>query len=314
MSVFERRKREMMDNRNSLSLAIRLSALALVVEFLLAPTSVRSADDYKLGPDSFVQPGVPQGLITKHKWISNEIFPGTVRDYWIYVPKQYTPSKPACLLVVQDGGVHVKYDGDRRVPIVLDNLIHKGDIPVTIGVLIDPGVIPPLVPGGRARNNRNFEYDSLGDRYSRFLMEAILPEVEKKYELVQDPRGRAIMGSSSGATCAWTVAWERPDAFSKVISWDGSFANVRGANLYPSLIRKTERKPIRVFMQAGANSLNNVHGNWALCNQQMASALEFSGYDYWFVLGDGGHTPKHAGSLFPETLRWIWRDYTSPNE
>jgi len=144
-----------MDKRDAVRWAIPLCVATRLLLFLIAPSPASSADDYQLGPDSFVQPGVPQGVITRHKWASEKVYPGTARDYWTYVPRQYTPRKPACLLVVQDGGVHIKYDGDRRVPVVLDNLIHKGDIPVMIGVLIDPGAIPPLVPGGQSRSNRN---------------------------------------------------------------------------------------------------------------------------------------------------------------
>ena len=142
-------------------------------------------------------------------------------------------------------------------------------------------------------------------------MEEILPEVGKKYNLTKDPAGRAICGMSSGGICAFTVAWERPDAFRKVLSQIGSFTNIRGGHVYPALIRKTEKKPIRVFLQDGSNDLDNLHGNWPLANQEMAAALKFMGYDYQFVLGDGAHSGKHGGAILPDSLRWLWRDYSA---
>src|SRR5438046_3102335 len=259
------------------------SAPAIRVLFL-APFlahSLFAADDYKLGPDSLAQDGVPRGEVTKYHW-SSKIFPGTERDYWIYVPKQYEAAKPACVMVFQDGGNYVNTNGAFRVPVVFDNLIAKKEMPVTIGIFINPGEVPPAEPGQKARSNRSFEYDSMGDQYARFLLEEILPEVGKKLNLTKDPDGRAICGISSGGICAWTVAWERPDEFRKVLSHVGSFTNIRGGNIYPSLIRKTEKKPIRVFLQDGANDLDNLHGNWPLAHQGMAASLKFMGYDYIF--------------------------------
>ena len=260
------------------------------------------------------QSGVPKGEVTQHRWESR-IFEGTVRDYWLYVPKQYDPSRPACLMVFQDGRsyVNTESNGLFRVPTVFDNLIHKMEMPVTIGIFLNPGEVPPSEPGRQARRNRSFEYDSLGDQYARFLLEEILPEVGKKYNLTKDPEGRAICGMSSGGICAFTVAWERPDAFRKVLSHIGSFTNIRGGHAYPALIRKTERKPIRVFLQDGSNDLDNLHGNWPLANQQMAAALKFAKYDYQFVYGDGAHNGKHGGSILPDSLRWLWRGYQPSN-
>jgi enterochelin esterase family protein len=189
-------------------------------------------------------------------------------------------------------------------------LIAKKQMPVTIAVGVTPGIVPPTVPGAKPRANRSFEYDSLGDQYARFLLEEILPEVGKRFNLTQDPEGRAVCGVSSGGICAFTVAWERPDAFRKVVSHIGSFTNIRGGHVYPALIRKTPKKPLRIFLQDGSNDLDNEHGNWPLSNQQMALALKFKGYDYRFEFGDGGHTHKHGGMLFPETMRWLWRGYT----
>lgn len=262
-------------------------------------------DDYKLGPDSLEQADVPKGKVTKHVWKS-DVFPGTVRDYFVYVPAQYDPRQPACVMVFQDGKSYADPKGSFRVPIVCDNLIHKKEIPVMIGIFINPGVISGFGDKKEVKN-RSFEYDTLSDQYARFLEKEILPEVGKHYKLRQDAAGRGIGGISSGGICAFTVAWERPDLFSKVLSHVGSFANIRGGDVYPGKIRKTPAKPIRVFLQAGAADLDNEHGNWPLANQQMALALKFKKYDYRFEYGTGGHNGKHGGALMPESLRWLWR-------
>jgi enterochelin esterase-like enzyme len=263
--------------------------------------------DYKHGPDSIEQPGVPKGKVTQHTWKS-QIFPETVRDYWVYVPAQYDAKIPACVMVFQDGGAYVNTKGDFRVPTVLDNLIHKKETPVIIGIFINPGRVPSGMPGVPDRQNRSFEYDTPSDQYVRFLEKEILPEVGKAYNLRQDAEGRAICGISSGGICAFTAAWERPDLFSKVLSHVGSFTNIRGGDVYPGMIRKSEKKPIRVFLQDGSGDLDNLHGSWPLANQQMAAALKFAKYDYRFEFGDGGHNGKHGGAILPESLRWLWRD------
>jgi enterochelin esterase family protein len=213
-------------------------------------------------------------------------------------------------MVFQDGHSYVKEDGDFRVPIVFDNLIHKGEMPPTIGIFINPGIPTGSEPSEEdLKQNRSFEYDTLSDQYSRFLLDELLPEVGKQYNLVDDPEGRAIGGISSGGICAWTVAWERPGAFRKVLSHCGSFTNIRGGDRYPYLIRNTTPKPIRIFLQGGEQDLDLKWGNWALANQQMAAALKFSDYDYQFVFGKGGHDGKHGGAILPESLRWLWQDY-----
>jgi enterochelin esterase family protein len=191
---------------------------------------------------------------------------------------------------------------------VFDNLIHKGEMPVTVGIFINPGMIPAAESDKPARSNRSFEYDSLSPDYADFLLKEILPEVGKQVKLTDKPQERAIGGISSGGICAWTVAWEKPDAFQKVLSHVGSFTNIRGGHVYPALIRKTENKPIRVFLQDGSGDLDNVHGNWPLANQEMAAALKFMNYDYQFVYGDGGHNGKHGGAILPDSLRWLWKD------
>ena len=275
--------------------------------------SMTVADEYKLGPDSQRHEGVPQGTVTKHEWNST-IFEGTVRDYWVYVPKQYDAAKPACVMVFQDGHAYAGETGEFRAPIVFDNLISKGEMPVTIGVFINPGHKAATAPDKPfSANNRSFEYDTLSDQYARFLLEEMLPEVGKEYKLTDSVAGRAICGISSGGICAFTVAWQRPDAFSKVLSHVGSFTNIRGGHVYPALIRKSKpAKAIRVFLQDGANDLDNEHGNWPLANQEMAAALRFAKYDYRFEFGTEGHNGKHGGAILPESLRWLWRDYQAP--
>ena len=286
---------------------LRLFALSWVIAGLIAPAIV--AEEYTLGPDSLVQEGVPQGTVTQHTLDNSTVFPGTTRDYWVYVPAQYDGSTPACVMVFQDGGWYVVLDKDFRVPTVFDNLIHRGEMPVTIAIFINPGEFPAKAEGEEPERNRSFEYDSLTDQYARFLLEDILPTVGKDYKLTEDPEGRAICGISSGGICAFTVAWERPDAFRKVLSHVGSFTNIRGGHVYPALIRKEDKRPIRVFLQDGENDLDNIHGNWPLSNMQMDKALAFAGYDYKFVMGTEGHNGKHGGAILPESLRWLWRDF-----
>jgi enterochelin esterase-like enzyme len=267
-----------------------------------------STDNYTLGPDSMRQPGVPEGRVEGPFVWRSQIFPRTMREYWIYVPAQYDAAQPAAVMVFQDGHKYVNTEQEYRVPIVFDNLIHRKEMPVTIGIFVNPGHVGEAFPENRWRaNNRSVEYDSLGDQYARFVLEELLPEVGRKYSLTADPDRRGIVGASSGGICAFTVAWERPYAFRKVISHIGSFTNIRGGYVYPSLLRKTDKKPIRIFLQDGSNDLDNQHGNWPLANQEMAAALKFKGYDYQFVYGDGGHTHKQGGATLPEALRWLWR-------
>ncbi|MFC5413114.1 alpha/beta hydrolase [Larkinella bovis] len=260
------------------------------------------------GPDSERHEGVPKGRITKHIWKSN-VFPNTIREYYVYVPAQYSPNNPAALMVFQDGHAYVKEDGDFRVPIVFDNLIHQKVMPVTIGLFINPGQHGDDLPKDAWRpDNRSFEYDTLTDQYARFLIDEMIPEVSRNYKLADSPKMRAIGGISSGGICAFTVAWQRPDYFYRVLSHVGSFTNIKGGHVYPSLIRKAPKRDIKVFLQDGSNDLDNAHGNWWLGNLQMDAALKFSKYDYKFVGGTGGHNGKHGGSILPESLRWLWKD------
>ncbi len=267
-----------------------------------------AADDYTLGPDSMPHDGVPKGRVEGPFVFKSKTFQNTVRQYWIYVPAPYDAAKPAAVMVFQDGHKYVNTEQEYRVPVVFDNLIHRREMPVTIGIFVNPGNAGEELPADPWRgSNRSAEYDSLGEQYARFLIDEILPEVAKKYALTGDPEARGIAGASSGGICAFTVAWERPDYFRKVISHIGSFTNIRGGHVYPALIRQAARRPIRVFLQDGSNDLDNRFGNWPLANQEMAAALKFSGYDYRFEFGDGGHTHKHGGALLPEALRWLWR-------
>ncbi|MBI3736875.1 enterochelin esterase [Candidatus Sumerlaeota bacterium] len=262
---------------------------------------------YAPRPENQEQPGTPKGTIIQQPALQSAIFPGTTRDWWIYVPAQYKPDTPAGVMFFQDGGGMKNY-----VPTTFDNLIAKGDMPVTVGIFINPGVLAENKP------NRSFEYDTLSDQYARFLLEEILPIVEKgdkPLNLRHDAAGRAICGISSGGICAFTAAWEHPDQFGKVLSFVGSFTNIasgptlrEGGHNYPALIRKTPPKPIRVFLQDGENDLDNVHGNWPLANQEMAKALQFAGYDYKFEYGHGFHSDLHGRAILPDALRWLWRN------
>jgi enterochelin esterase-like enzyme len=265
--------------------------------------------DYKLTADSMPNPRHPRGKVTKHIHQS-KIFAGTKREYFVYVPAQYDAAKPACVMVFQDGHAYLKEDGEVRASVVFDNLIAKGEMPVTIGIFINPGHRGKEFPESRWKaNNRSYEYDSLSDEYARFLLEEILPEVEQDYNLSKKASDRAICGASSGGICAFTVAWERPHEFSKVYSMIGSFTNIRGGHVYPSWIRKTSPKPVKVFLEDGRNDLDNDHGNWPLANEQMASAFAFASWDFKFVYGEGKHNLKHGGVLLPEALRWLWADH-----
>lgn len=270
---------------------------------------------YPLGQDSLANSSVPKGRLEGPHLFHSKVIADTVRKYWVYVPAQYDPASPACVLVFQDGTRAINPNGVLRVPQVLENLIAKKQIPVTIGIFITPGQrgdeFPDSIGTGNP-NNRDREYDVLNDTYARFVIEEMLPEVGKKYNLTDDPAGRAIGGSSSGAICAFTVAWERPDQFRNVVSMIGSYTNIHGGHVYPDLVRDAEPKPIRIFLQDGENDLrspNNLERDWYLQNQKMVAALKDKGYDMAHVFGKGGHSDDHGGAILPQMLRWIWRDY-----
>jgi gluconolactonase len=281
--------------------------------FLSCLTFAQTTDNYQLGPDSKPQPGVPKGQVLKFEFDKSKIFPGTWREYWVYVPEQYTPDKPACVYISQDG---IKAEA----PTVFDNLIYKKEMPVTIGVFVMHGRVK-AANGDVAldRFNRSYEYDGLGNNYARFLLEELLPEVETKktsdgrpIRLSHNGNDRAIGGESSGAIAAFTAAWERPDEFSRVFSAIGTYVGLRGGDIYPTLIRKFEPKPIRIFLQDGSNDLNIYAGDWWMANQTMERALTFAGYDLQHVWGDGGHNGKHSAAIFPDVMRWLWKDWPEP--
>lgn len=275
-------------------------------------------DKFVESPDHRENSAVPHGTLTEMPPWQSKIYEGTSRQWWVYVPAQYKPDGSAALMVFQDGHDYVGPKGNWRVPTVFDNLIARGDMPPTVAVFINPG--HKLKEGEDLKsvkwkaNNRSAEYDSLGDQYARFLLEEILPEVEKKWPLSKDPEKHAICGASSGGICSFTVAWEHPEAFRKVLSTIGSFTNIRGGNAYPSLIRKTERKPLRVYLEDASGDIDNQFGNWPIANQQMHSALDYMKYDVHFEFAehpDGtpafGHNSNHGGSVFPAALQWLWR-------
>jgi enterochelin esterase family protein len=287
------------------------------------PQAPAGADNYVLGPDSMVHPGVPQGTWEKYIWDKSEIFPKTVREVWIYVPAQYDPKVPACLMVLQDGprqyaarektaaGDRARQTFEYATPNVLDNLIARKELPVIITVFINPGSTAIDANGRPDFNNRSVEYDSVADNYSQFLAQEILPPIEKKYNIRKDAAGRCIGGISSGAICAFTVAWNHPDWFGKVISDVGSFTNIKGGHVYPQIVRDSEPKPLRIHLQDGIydnRSPASPERDWFLQNRLLSEALTSKLYDVQYVLGHGVHGSKHGGSIFPQTLRWIWRD------
>ena len=266
-------------------------------------------EKYSIDSASVEHAGVPKGEILKFTFSQSKIFPGTTRDYWIYIPKQYKPEQPACVYVNQDG---IQW----KAPTVFDNLIYNNEMPVTIGVFITPGKVLADNSNVLDRFNRSFEYDGLGDAYARFLLTEILPEEKKKkttdgraINLSKNGNDRAIGGSSSGAVCAFTAAWEHSEAFSRVFSAIGTYVGLRGADRYPILIRKYEPKPIRIFLQDGANDLNIYAGDWWMANQTMERALTFSGYEVNHVWGEGGHNGNQGTAVFPDAMRWLWKGW-----
>ncbi len=282
---------------------------AAVVLLFFAPTLSAQEDSYSLPPESEQQEGVPQGKIEGPFPLTSQVYPGTERNYWIYVPANYDAQKPHCSIIVQDG---LNRANEWRLPNVLNNLIHSKEIPPMIGIFVEPGVVPAISDKAQKRFNRSFEYDSLGDRYARFLISELLPEVGKSYNLSSEPNDRALAGASSGAICAFNAAWERPDAFRRVLSTIGTYVGLRGGNRFPMLIRKTEPKPLRIFLQDGNKDLNIYAGDWFVANEDMLSALRYAGYEVNHVWGEGGHNGKHAAAIMPEAMRWLWRDYPQP--
>jgi enterochelin esterase-like enzyme len=290
--------------------------LLLCVFCLLFPALLFAqapVENYPEDPASVEHAGVPKGEIIKLTFENSKTFPGTWRDYFVYVPAQYDPAKPACVWVNQDG---IQF----KAPTVFDNLINSKEMPVTIGVFITPGQVKaPDEKTALNRYNRSFEYDGLGDAYARFVLDEILPAVEKlktkdgrPIHLSKNANDYGIGGSSSGAIAAFNAAWERPDAFSRVFSSIGTYTGLRGADRFPTLIRKYEAKPIRVFIQDGSNDLNIYAGDWFKANEMMERSLKFAGYQVNAVYGEGGHNGKMATAIFPQAMRYLWKDYPQP--
>jgi gluconolactonase len=285
---------------------------------LLTATLVYAQETYVLGPDSKAQAGVAQGSVTKYELKPGRFYPGTPHTYSVYVPAQYDAAKPTPFMIFLDGSGFL--NDKEQAPIVFDNLIAKHQLPPIIGIFIDPGVLPALSDQAQNRFERIFEYDSLSDRYSRFLLEELIPEVEKKWNLSKDPNDRALCGVSTGAVGAFMAAWNRPDQFHRVLSFIGTYVSMKGADSLPALIRKTEPKPLRIFLQDGSGDHivpaepwgTFYAGSWPINNQVMFEAFEYAGYDAKLVIGSEGHNMKQGAAILPDALRWLWRDYPSP--
>ncbi|MEO8353281.1 MAG: alpha/beta hydrolase-fold protein, partial [Chthoniobacteraceae bacterium] len=276
-------------------------------------TSVVAAEDVP-APLANLLPDVPRGKVVEMPLWRSKIYPNTTRAWSIYVPAQYRPESPAALMVFADGQEFLDRRGSWRVPVVLDQLIAEGAVPPVIAVMIAPGSAVSVGTSARpgAPTQRNVELEGLGDRGARFLLEEILPEIEKQYRVSSDPEMRALAGSGSGGVCAFTAAWERPDVFHKVLCLNGTFTNICGANGYPALIRKTERKPLRVLLDSLDNDVETVAGHSRLSILQMHAALKYMGYDCRFE-GGGNQAAVPESASFPAALRWLWRqDHPAP--
>ena len=277
---------------------------------------------YQLGPDSLEREGVPKGEMRGPFTLPSQAYPGTQHTYWVYVPPQYDKSVPASLMIFNDGQAFKNLEGDLRVPNVIDNLTHRRELPVMISVFINPGRTPdqpeptPQEWGDRT-TNRPTEYNTLDDKYARVIVDELMPVLNKEYNLSKDPERRGIGGASSGAIAAFTVAWERPNEFRKVLSLVGSFVNLRGGHAYTDIVRKNEKKPIRIYLQDGRNDNRGVGRggtydplrDWFLQNVRLKDALVEKGYDVNYQWGIGRHGQKHGGTILPDMMRWLWRDH-----
>lgn len=287
-----------------------MKTLILALAALSISPAFSQEDEYPIPPEAIRKEGIPQGKVIRGKFSASTVFPGTERDYAVYIPAQYDGNAPAALMVFQDGMGFCDDDGGTRAHIVFDNLIAAKEMPVTIGVFINPGVVPPLDgESSEARYNRSYEYDGMGDAYARFLIEEILPFIEKEHQvkISTDPNLRGITGNSSGAIAAFTAAWERPDSFRRIYSVIGTFVGLRGGDDYPELIRRTEPKPLRIYLVDGENDLNIYAGDWWMANQTMLRAFQWSGYEVEHTWGIGQHNGKHGAAVFPEAMRWLWK-------
>jgi enterochelin esterase family protein len=274
------------------------------VATLTAPGDI----NYNPCPEAYPRPGTPQGRIAAYPdWDGSKVFAGTLRNVSVYTTPGLDRAAPAAVLVCQDGGAYLEPRGSVRAAQVLDVLTAKGQIGPTVAVFVDPGRVagseqPPDV-------QRSVEYDSMTADYGRFLLEDLLPFVAEAggLTLSEDPALRTLCGISSGGICAFTAAWYFPQAFGRVLSHCGSFVNIRGGHNWPFIIRATPRRALRVFLQSGSGDGLHFTGDWPLANQTMAKALQWAGYDSRFEFGVGGHSLRHGGALFAESLRWLWR-------
>ena len=287
-----------------------------------APQGPNPDSHYQLGPDSLPQDGVPKGEVRGPFTLPSQAYPGTQHTYWVYVPAQYDSAVAASLMIFNDGQAFKNMEGDARAPNVMDNLIYRREIPVMIGVFINPGRRPdqpeptPQEWGDRT-TNRPTEYNSLDDKYARVIVDELLPVLYKDYNISKDPERHGIGGASSGAIAGFTVAWERPEQFHKVLSIVGSFTNLRGGHAYADLVRTTPKKPIRIFMQDGRNDNRGVGRggeydqtrDWFFQNVRLMQALTERGYDVNYTWGIGKHGQKQGGAVLPEMMRWLWRDH-----
>ncbi len=281
------------------------SAWPALVLFLSAASPLAAQEeDYPVPPESTKQEGVPSGTVTKGVFADSAVFPGTTREYAVYTPAQYDGTQPAALMVFQDGLGYLN-----NVPVTFDNLIHAGDMPVTVGLFVNPGVVPEANEDALPRYNRSFEYDATDGRYARFLVEEMIPHALKDLNVTGDPNLRALCGSSSGGIAAFQAAWERPDQFRRVFTTVGTYVGLRGGNELPVLVRKTEPKPLRIFLQDGRNDLDIYCGSWWVANQDMLASLQWAGYEVNHAWGEGGHNRKHGNAILPEVLRWLWQDW-----
>jgi len=302
---------------------IGLLQTAAVILIITPNTSAAQKPDqfYQLGPDSLVQEGVPHGEVSGPHVLPSEAYPGTQHTYWVYVPVQYETSREAAIMIFQDGHAYMRPTGQIRATNVLDNLINRRELPVMLAVFINPGRTPeqrepgPLNWGDRG-TNRPTEYNSLDDRYARVIVDELMPTLHKTYSISRDPDDHGIGGASSGAIAAFTVAWQRPNEFRKVLSMVGSFTNIRGGHVYPEIIRESQPKPIRVFFQDGRNDNRGDRGgtydpewDWYLQNVRLVEAMTEKGYDINYVWGIGRHSSQHGGAILPEMMRWLWRDH-----
>lgn len=239
-------------------------------------------------------------------WDASQIYADTVRDLYLYTPPGLTQGAEPALMVFQDGAGYAAGDGPVRAPAVLDTLLHRGEIEPTVAVFVNPGR-PRASPQGD-NTQRSTEYDTLDGRYAEFLVSEVLPFAEREigHAFTRDAQRRTICGISSGGICAFNAAWHAPEAFGRVLSHCGSFVNIKGGHNYPYLVRATERKPLKVFLTSGVRDANIILGSWPLANQQMAASLEYAGYEFRFEFGEGGHSLRHGGALFAESLRWLW--------